>query len=125
VGPVTSADQLYQVILFFIVGLKDINVSYENLHVQTANLFPHYLEGWTSSKVQCTSHVSAAGGPALTASLSGYTKASANGNLQIISITPLFTLAFQNPPDLGKNLSFAIQLVTQYKSRKQHLQQIL
>jgi len=103
----------------------EINVSYENLHVQTANLFSRYWEGCTSSKVQCRCHVTAAGGPALTASPSRYTKPGANSNLIIFSITLLFTLAFQNPPNLGKNPSFARQLVIQYKSRKLHLQQIL
>ncbi len=42
---------------FFIIGLKEINISYENLHVQTINLFSHYLEGCTSSTGLWTSHV--------------------------------------------------------------------
>jgi hypothetical protein len=84
-----------------------------------------YLEGCSSSIGQCTGHVTATGGPALTASPPRYTTPRANGNLKIISLTILFTVAFQNPPNLGKNLSFSRQLVTQHRSRKQHLLQIL
>jgi hypothetical protein len=34
-----------------------MNISYENLHVQSGNLFSHYLEGCTSSTGQWTGHV--------------------------------------------------------------------